>query len=374
MIADTAEFKSSFFQSVMNTYNNATQLTIYEDRAKQANQFSKFLEGWNATLSADDGTATRPPFKWNIDLVEPKSLALDPQQEIAQVARMINAHNAAITTGKANDRAIPYRFETNRKYTGYLIAPFYSCKLKALLVPDSDVDPDDIRPLADSIMLSFDPPRHDVLARAGGTGAKQEWRTVAVGSYRNNIWAVRVEPVESNRPHPTDRFPIVILGHLRKAKTSEARSIRDWIPIPADKQVVFPTEVGDKALVRIVEDRQNSTTGNQLTTNDVRVNDRPQRRDRRRPLRTGVAPDQSSADDSEAHPPRSYQRPRGNRGSSSSAYAAIRAARDRGPPYAQHQGRGGRGRGRGGRGGSGMYRSLDDAGNHGYSEAQGMQY
>ncbi|KAF2155315.1 hypothetical protein K461DRAFT_292186 [Myriangium duriaei CBS 260.36] len=407
-VTATAKFKTMFFQDAMTAYPRATRLTIYEDRAKQANEFAKYLDEWNVILRAGqqqgEQPASRPAFDWHIELVDPASIALEPEGEISQVKRMINGNNAILACGKASSRIRPYKFETVRKYTGYLIAPFYASKLKKLLVPEDPVEPDDIRPLADSIMISFDPPRRDVLGRAGGTGAKQEWRTVAVGNNKNSIWAVRVEPVDSSLPHPTERNPIVILGHLPKVKTGEARYIKSWTRIPADQQIVFPTEVGDRVLVRVVEDRDSDfATNPRVAVGQVRDKTQMQaRRDQRHPHQYGG--DQSSADDSDVamadsfpplgrpNQPQHHHQQRG-RGRGASAYASTRG-RDRPAPYNQ-AGRGGyaaaaggrgrhggpsggggaRGNARGGRGGrSGQYRSLDDAGQNGYGGAEGMQY
>lgn len=363
IVVDTAMFKCEFFREVMSTYSDARHLIIFEDRAKQAKKFQNFLENWTDSLRSQQDTS-RPPFDFQIDLVDPCSIALDPVDESRIISAMMSSSNATAALG-SKPSTYGHTVEQIRKYTGYLISPSDATKLKQLLVPPPHLEPEDIRPLADSIMLSFDTPRPDILARAGGMDAQQSWTTVSLGSRNDSIWAVRVQPVEPDRPHPTDRNPIVILGHLPKTKTSEARGIDNWTPIPEEKRVRFGTTVRDRYVCRIVSNSALS---------------RAAPRGPRGGAGYATLAHRKGEDSDSASGPGEYAR-RGRRG----GYANGRPREGHGPyPGRGRGGRGrggggggyrGGGRGRGGGGGGGQYRSLDDTrGGGGYSDTDRMQY
>src|SRR5947209_4809684 len=108
--------------------------------------------------------------------------------------------------------------------------------------------------LANTILISAKPNTKPILDRIGGIGAKVEFRTVAFGSWDDQIWAVKVEPVPVNTPiHTGDAGPVIILGHRRTCKPIEVNRICSWEAIPPSHEgrLTFTTTIGERAFLKI---------------------------------------------------------------------------------------------------------------------------
>lgn len=387
---NTAEYKTAFFQDALMTYTNA-DLFIWEDRKRQAEKFNTFLHEFAGQLDNLQDMAPRKAFDYDVHLVNAATCGSGaPDNEIDQITNVINDHNNAIAYGKASRGAVPYKYQSNRLFTGYILPPVESDKLKKLIRLPVDRDIEDVRILADNIMVSFHPPAQHIVDKAGGWGSWHRWRVIRQGSYNDTIWAVQVTPSDPTYRHVVNtKYPYVILCHTPRTKPTEAaRQISNWQDLPLDAQIEFNTKFEDRAVLRIVADassiggppdakRTKYENGGELiyviaSISVSKLTDilgyRTSSGPGQRHMRDARQP-QSSADDTDGESERISGQQRSNQHRSNqhrvgSAYQRINHSGGR------NRGRGGgsmRGRGRSsGRGGStdrsGQYRSLDDAG------------
>lgn len=159
---------------------------------------------------------------------------------------MINNHNAHNKGGR--------NFEIKRTvfYTGYLIAPMDTTKLLTLVKPNPNMPENDVKLLANNILITFGPAQPFILNKVGGLGYKQTWQVTGFGVFDSKLWAARVAPVPPISVYHTDNHvPFVLLGHHKTARPADATRIQNWQPVSADKQYVFQTVVGEKVQLRI---------------------------------------------------------------------------------------------------------------------------
>ena len=125
-------------------------------------------------------------------------------------------------------------------------------KLLTLVKVPQYMSANDVRFLANNILITFGPAQQHILNRTGGLGSKQTWQVTGFGSSDNRIWAARVAPVPPTSQYYTDgHFPFVLLAHHRNARPGDANRIQTWQPVSADKQYIFHTIVGEKVQLRI---------------------------------------------------------------------------------------------------------------------------
>lgn len=350
----------------------------------------------------------RKPFHAEVIEVAEKATSLDPVTEVAEVQRLINTHNIAFRAGNTPHASKPWHINRTVLYTGYLISQEDSEKLVGLVdlpTTRSSSHDEDVRILANNIMITPRPCPNHILDKVGGLGKALRWRAVATAVLDNKVWAARVEPVLANANYYTDTSPPLIVLALRgNARPTNADRIQSWQPLPENKSFEFETTVGEKVLLRIDEERraerqqagrENGVPSNTYNEGYKRV--RPQ--DEGFPP-LGSAPKQQNRNisGSSQQQPRHYgndenRRPNGQnsgqgRGGVSSGNNSQRG-RGGGQRFERRQQNNGGGRGvsRGGAGGGGAggggrgrgrgnyasYRSLDDrlAGNGGKGSAGG---
>ena len=388
--ASTMLYKQALLRDIVHTYKEADEIRIYEDRPKHTKGFRDFFETFNKTLLSSNAPTPRKSIVAEVIQVTDTATTLDPVVETAEVQRMINDHNAAITS-KSSSGGRRYELKRTVFYTGYLISPVDTSRLVTLMNLPSGMPESDVKVLANSILISPHPAEGAILKGVGGIGHKQNWQITGMAVYESKIWAARVAPVPPNSKFYTENpVPIVVLAHLKGARPMDAGRIQNWQPVSADKQFVFQSVVGEKVQLRVeaepVGERKSQSPFVHKNLKRRHENDGPSSdRESYRFIPTGPQRGGYNDDNRRASGNSSYRG--GGRDQSRGRGAnGNRDGRDRYPPH--NSGRGGRQGGGGGGGnrgnsnnnnnnrgrGKGGYRSLDDVQNNGRSSGQGMGY
>lgn len=383
----TMLFKQEFLKETIFTYSTAEEIRVYEDRPKHVKGFRDFFAGQNALLmvpTALNGVpGPRQPITAEVIEVAEAPGQMNPEIEIAEIQKMINAHNQTILDNKAPEGAKPYKIKRSVFFTGYLINPPDIEKLKKLIKLPLNCPEHEIKYLANNILITPKPAPRSILEKVGGIGAKMKWKVTGVASYEQRVWAARVAPVTPGATYHTDNHtPCIVLATRRQTKPIEATRIQNWQPVPAEQAFEFETKVGEKVLFRIEEE---------FAREDDWEASFPHSRNARKHPRDEDFPPLGSSRPSDNQKPRPQNRSFSNQAGggawknskpSAIGFAAQRGGggmqnrgggRGGGPPNrGYHRGRGGgpphgRGRGRGG------YKSLDDNVGQGYGGGS-MQY
>lgn len=288
---------------------------------------------------------------------------------------MINEHNTAINNGNYA-LLTPMEIKRTVFFTGYLVSSNDTTRLLSLTTLPSNIPRNEVRLLADNIIITPRPCPPFILEKLGGIGRKQTWQVTGLGSYESRIWAARVTPIPANAPYHTDNpFPLVVLAVVRGSRPQDANRIQNWQPVPAGKQIVFQTEVGEKAQLRVESEIEGEGEYETVFSNRNLKRNRDHQdgppdfqRDSYRPVGQQRYNDEN-------------RKPNGVNGS----YRGGNSNRGRGGNHNLHnnyQNRNARGGGRGagnrgtnrGRGGRGGYKSLDDVQNNSRYANQGSSY
>jgi len=305
----------------------------------------------------------RKPITCEVIQVTENATQLDPVAEVAEIQRLINAHNTMVKEGTAPHGTVPYEIRKTVFYTGYMIARESTEKL-VTLVQNPGNNSNDIRYLANSILITPKPATRSILDRVGGLGKKVNWKVTGISCLENKLWAARVEPVSrSQRVYTENSVPTVVLAVRRGARPADVSRIVNWHPVPESQAFVFESTVGEKVILRVEEEtgpgayrhynngRRNPRERDDVVREDVEQvsNDTAQHIRDLRPQHRDHRDERENRRPNGPHGYRGGHRERG-RGQHRSAFAA----RGRGDRF-----KGGRGRGRGGAGQS-QYRSRDD--------------
>lgn len=331
----TMNFKQILLTDIVNTYHEAEEIKIYEERPGHVTQFQNFFSDFNRDLMGPNPRSQRRTIACDVIEIVTKATSLDPVAEIAEVQRMINDHNTVYKSGNAPPRTSPLQLEKKTLNAGYLVKPSDVERLAALMPAIARSNPN-VRVLANSIRISIGAPTPQVLQSAGGIGKRVRFRVTGLGVLENRIWAASVEPVPSNEKiQVLDRPPAVVLGMHQKSNFKELTHIQQWTPIPAAQAIEFETTVGEKVNVSIVSEN--------------RAYNRVGQNNRKRPYdNEGTQQDFTGMGNSGPAPQGSNKR-----GNSSANYRGGNQNRGRGRDRRDEGGRGGRGRGGHQRGGGG---------------------
>ncbi|KAI9739706.1 MAG: hypothetical protein M1834_006425 [Cirrosporium novae-zelandiae] len=344
----TMMFKQTLLEEIVNTYREASDIRVYEDRPKHVQGFRKFFETMNEDLSFSPDCAPRGVINAEVIEVAEVSTTLDPITEVAEVQRMINSHNLTVISSNRRTSLQNNKQEIKKvvSYTGYLISESDSRRLIRLVDVPENIPYNNVKYLANNILISVGKPEDFALARAGPIGKTLTWKVTGVGSFKDRIWAARVESIPEKEPQYTyTRPPTVILAHVQSAKPFEARDIRNFEPVDPQDAIVFETVIGEKVLLKV------GHAGSDEGNSSYRENPNPRKH-----------PYEQSNDQSYHHKYRNED----NRRGSGSQYRGGGRGRGGGGSRNTPYGRGGRGgSNRGGRGRRGGYRSLDDVGDRG---------
>ncbi|KAI5776881.1 hypothetical protein EDC01DRAFT_680673 [Geopyxis carbonaria] len=242
-VKNTLDVKCAFLQQLLNTYREAEELRIYEDRVKHVRAFEDWLATYTATTAG-----RRAHLKADVIQVAEESRCLPPSVELREVQKMITDHNAAARGPHA------LRIKKTVFYTGYLLnSPTTAALLNALEIPRKVATEMDVKLLANNVLITPRPASRAVLAKTGALGRRVEFEVTGVGCWENRVWAAMVKPVDpSIRIYTDNPAPIIVLAVRRSAKPIDAGRIDKWTPPPA--QIRFWTVVGERLLLRVEEE------------------------------------------------------------------------------------------------------------------------
>lgn len=336
---NTMHFKQLFLNSLMETYNGATEIRVYEDRPKHTNGFREFFTEYNRRQTV---SSTRGPIDAEVIQVADTSTTLDPVLEVAEVQHMINIHNDAITHQPMHLRQNKLQIKKTVFFTSYMINTEDSKKLMNLVQIPPEVPSNELKIHANNILICPRPCPANILDTVGGMGTKMLWEATGTACYDNSIWAARVRPVPSTATYHTDNpVPLVVLALKKGARPIDAGKINQWEPLASGQSFVFETTVGEKVILRVEEEDPRENEYESLFAN------KPTKR-------------KHAGDDGWAA--KSTHGQYGGRNESRGYHSGSRGG-GRGRGNASRGFRGGaKGAGRGGRGRGGgfHYRSLDD--------------
>ncbi|KAL2865865.1 rRNA 2'-O-methyltransferase fibrillarin-like protein [Aspergillus lucknowensis] len=379
----TMEFKQTFLEDIILTYEQADEIRVYEDRPKHTKGFRDFFEKLNENFQIMNGPNSRKPITAEVIQVAEGCMYLSPVIEAAEVQRMINSHNDASRDPALNATKSPYGrlcIKRTTYFTGYLIPNTDSDRLirqiLSPLLPAGLAESNDVKYMANSILIAPRPATRSILDKVGGLGKKLSWVVTGTGVFENKVWAARLRPVpDTERYHTENRVPFVVLAVRRGSRPIDASKIHNWHPIPAEKALTIESVVGEKVVLRIEEENAGEPEGRFMNKSSKRRHQQERDDDI---LYPGQSHPEGPQGRPHHYPPRhggNHQHPHGD-GHRRGAYRGRgRGAGGRGRAY-QHQTRGGRGRGRGHNAGPPNYRSLDDhsgyeGGGSGYEEKPG---
>jgi len=307
----------------------------------------------------------RAPITAEVVQVTESATQLDHVTEVAEVQRMINAHNTLVKAGTAPPGTIPLQIKKTVFYTGYMIPPVMTEKLLSLVKLPQGTLESGIRFLANSILITPKPCPKSILDKVGGIGNKVVWKVTGISCFENKLWAARVEPVpKSQKYYSENPTPTIVLAIRKGASPADATRITNWHPVPDEQAYLFESIVGEKMTLRIEEEQANESQWESYFPNKAY-----QKR-----ARDEDGNGNGNSTNHRPHPRREHEDRRPN------GPSHYRGGRDRGrgsrnPQHGPRGGRGGGhrggpggGRGRGRGGGTSNYRSLDDVGDRTYGQ------
>ncbi|TGZ83721.1 hypothetical protein EX30DRAFT_338338 [Ascodesmis nigricans] len=241
----TLAFKSDFLKELLNYYEQAEEIRIYEDRIRHVQAFRDFLSSY-----AESTRGRRAPLTGTVIEVSEESRCLPPSIELSEVQTMINEHNAL---------RLPHTSELRIKktvfYTGYLLSnKSTAAVLNALSIPAQVGAESDVKLLGNSVLITPKPASQSVLHKTGPLGTKVEFEVEKVGCWDKRVWAAIVKPVDEKvRVYTDNPRPFLVLAVRRNAKPIDAAKIHAWVP-PPKPNIRFTAVVGERLLLRIEED------------------------------------------------------------------------------------------------------------------------
>jgi hypothetical protein len=369
---NTMEFKQELLKDIVYTYSDAEELRIYEDRVKHTKGFRDFFFEFNRDLMAGKNQSTRKPILAEVIQVAENGTQLDPVAEIAEIQKLINAHNIQVKAGSVPPGTVPYQIKKTVFYTGYMIQSNMVEKLASLVNLPANAPKDDVKYLANSILITPKPCPRSILDKVGGMGAKMRWKVTGVSCFENKLWAARVEPVPKTAKYYSENpTPTVVLAIRKNGRPADAARITNWHPVPESQAYEFDSDVGEKQMLRIEEEQAGESEYESYFPNKTNRKDRrsyePQ--DRQAGEYRSHNGNARGRDDNRPTGYRGGNRDRGRGGNRNPSYGSRGG--HRGGHRGDRGGGGGRGRGRGGGGGGpSQYRSLDDP-NHGQPSHDG---
>ncbi|ODQ68652.1 hypothetical protein NADFUDRAFT_49292 [Nadsonia fulvescens var. elongata DSM 6958] len=243
---NTLAFKVQVMRDLLNHYTRVTDITIYDDRPKQAHGFRQFLHDYTLTR--------RPNLIYDVILVFEETKYLSPVSERNLVASAIAAHNDAVKKGLSHASIANGRMTLRRSlfYTAYLIDQQSTVTLLKKFIPAQIPEAKSIRYHADSIVICRGACSKSLLANIGGYGHEVEWQVTHFGSHDNKVWAVKVRQVRNDIYVRTEITPpLIVLAVRRRLMATEAAQITKWTELDNSEKFVIKTRVGEKALLKI---------------------------------------------------------------------------------------------------------------------------
>ncbi|KAK5995729.1 hypothetical protein PT974_04146 [Cladobotryum mycophilum] len=245
----TMHFKQLYFNTLMETYREASEIRVYEDRPKHTKGFRDFFAEYNRRQSA---SPTRGTILADVVQVADSCTTLDPVIEVAEVQHMINNHNQALSKLPQPALQIKMMIKKTVFFTSYMIGTEDTKKLMNLAQIPSNVSNHDLKYHANNILICPRPCPASILEKVGGMGNKMVWEVTGTACYDNSVWAACVRPVPHTAKYHTDNpIPLVVLALRKGAKPMDAGKINHWKPLPPNQTFTFEATVGEKNILRI---------------------------------------------------------------------------------------------------------------------------
>lgn len=393
IFSSTMKYKQALLKELVQTYKDADEIRVYEDRPGHTKAFREFFDSFNRMIISPSAPTPRKQITAEVVQVAEIMTHLDPVIETAEVQRMINNHNLAVRAGTTNHTR-RLEIKKNVIFTGYLVSPADTMKLLSLINLPSGIPESGLTFHGNSILITPRTPPPFILDKVGGMSHKQTWQVTGTACYESKIWAARVAPIPSSASYHTDNpLPIVVLAHLKNAKPIEANRIQIWQPVPQEKQYVFQTEVGEKKQLSVeregeaefesdqrpIKSFKRRLAGADESQHDRDHNSRSMQTSLQRQRSNGYGNEENRRTGTGGHSGnyRGSSQNRGRGGGGGGGGPGTGGGQHRLPPRSGRGGGGGGNRGGGGgnrgRGRSG-YKSLDDVGGSGggrYGSGQG---
>lgn len=124
--------------------------------------------------------------------------SLDPTTELKHIQTMVDEHNEVQRSCGVHGFK-PLRIKKTVFYTGYLLSTATSIALlNSLDIPAMLAKENDIKLMANNVLITPRPASRSVLARAGDFGTKVEFEVVGVAHWEHKVWAALVKPVDDS--------------------------------------------------------------------------------------------------------------------------------------------------------------------------------
>lgn len=245
----TMHFKQLFLRGLMETYKQADEIRVYEDRPKHTKGFRDFFAEFNREQSS---APTRGPITAEVIQVADCSTTLDPVAEVAEIQHMINIHNELVSKQSPRQRQHRLRIKKTVFFTGYMIGPEDTKKLIKLAHIPPNTPQHELKYHGNNILICPRPCPASILEKVGGMGSKMQWEVVGTSCFDNSIWAAQLRPIPQNAKYHTDNpSPLVVLALRKGARPMDAGKIQNWQPISPEQSFTFETVVGEKVILRI---------------------------------------------------------------------------------------------------------------------------
>ncbi|KOS17512.1 Uncharacterized protein ESCO_002623 [Escovopsis weberi] len=262
---NTIHFKQLFFEALMRTYRDASEIRVYEDRPKHTKGFREFFADYNERLVA---APVRSPITAEVIQVADRFTALEPVAEVAEIQRMINYHNIAVAKLPEAARKSKLAIKKTVFFTSYVIGAEDTKKLMNLANIPPDVPRHHLKFHANNILICPRPCPASILERVGGMGNRLAWEVTGTACYDNSIWAACVRPIPKTAKYHTDNpVPLVVLALRKGAKPVDAGKITRWQNLPHEQTFTFETTVGEKNILRIEPEDPKEDTYQSLFAN-----------------------------------------------------------------------------------------------------------
>lgn len=245
----TLQYKSTVISEIVKYYKMATEVTIYEDKAKQAAGFRKSLRHLRTRYH-------RANLVYDVVEVYDPQKYLDPLVELALIENAIEDHNNAAASGTLSPNTRYSHVSLGKEVTcsGYLLDRLsYKRVLDVvlnheLITKKAGSPPNSVKFEADcaGVFSSKGPlsPQLEPLR-----GAKVDWLVTHVGQLENRIWAAKVAPQEGQSVEVEPGKDLVIIVAIRrKVNPTAVAQITEWHPI---EPLTVHSVVGERSLLRI---------------------------------------------------------------------------------------------------------------------------
>lgn len=324
--------------------------------------FRDFFFQFNKDLMAGSLPTSRKPLVAEVVQVAENATQLEPVTEIAQIQRIINAHNVQVKAGNTPPGMPPYQIKKTVFYTGYMIPTATTEKLVELAKRYINGPDGDVRYLANSILITPKPCPKSILDKVGGIGNKVMWKVIGIASFENKLWAAQVEPVpKSTKIYSENPTPTVVLAIRKGGRPADAARINNWQPVSEAESYLFESVVGEKMVLRIEEEQAHESKWESFFPNKSNQRRTQHDEDDNGYSRDSRPQNQRPYDDRRQNGPSNYRGGNQNRGRGGNRNPSYGARGGRGGGgHRGDRGGGGGGRGRGRGGGQSQYRSLDD--------------